>query len=87
MIFKVIILLGLVQLLYRIEKPFVCSGIYAGVTLVFAFMFGFNLVLIAIATLISFVLSSLYFWLLNYFKHGIAHWVILIIGLPIGWFA
>lgn len=84
MIFKIIFLVGLIQLLYKSEKPFLCSGIYAGLIFVFSLALGSGLVAALITTVIGFVLASAYFWLLNEFSDGPLHWGILIGGLLIG---
>jgi hypothetical protein len=84
MIFKVIFLVALIQLLYKSGKPFLCSGIYAGLVFAFSLVFGAGVIGVLITTAISFVLASVYFWLLNEFSDGALHWAILIGGLLIG---
>jgi len=84
MIFKIIFLIGLIQLLYKSDKPFLCSGIYAGLIFVLSILLGVGLMGTLITTVIGFVLASVYFWLLREFSDGLLHWVILIGGLFIG---
>jgi len=84
MIFKIIFLVGLIQLLYKSEKPFLCSGIYAGLVLVLSLVLGAGVIGALITAVIGFVLASIYFWLLNEFSDGPLHWGILIGGLLIG---
>ncbi len=84
MIFKVIFLVLLIQLLYKSDKPFLCSGLYAGILFVFSLVFGAGFIGALITAAIGFVLASIYFWLLNEFSDGALHWGILIGGLLIG---
>lgn len=83
-LFKILILIGLLQLLYRTEKPFMCSGIYSGIIFFGSLLLGAGLTDTLVGTAIVFVLSSVYFWLLNEFKDGILHWGIMIGGMLIG---
>jgi len=84
MIFKVIFLVALIQLLYKTDKPILCSGIYAGLIFIFSLVFGAGFLGAVITTAIGFVLASIYFWLLSEFSDGSLHWGILIGGLLIG---
>lgn len=84
MIFKILLLVGLLQLLYRTENPFLCSGIYGVAALLLGFMFGGQIVSVLIMSLIAFGLATAYFWLLNEYRDGAAHWGIMIGGLVIG---
>lgn len=84
MILKLIFLFALVQLLYKTEKPFLCSGVYTGIVFFIGVMTGVGLVNMAIVAGILFTLASIYFWLLNEFKEGLAHWGIMLGGLVIG---
>ena len=85
MIFKILILAGLIRLLIATEQPFLCSGLYAGGVLVLGLIFGVPFVTMLIAATISFALASLYFWLLVRFEgSGPIWWLILIFGLVIG---
>jgi hypothetical protein len=86
MIFQILLLIGLTRLLSVTDKPLLCSGIYTGVSIIFA-LFGepisFFSLLIGLG--IVFALSSLYFWLLNYFAENLfLYFVVLIGGLFIG---
>ena len=83
MIFKILLIVGLVKLLIETDQPFVCSGIYAIAAFVLGVVFGSPVLAVAIASAIAFALASLYFWLLSKFPDGILWWVILIVGLPI----
>ena len=84
MIFKIVFLVGLIQLLYKSEKPFLCSGIYAGLVLILSLALGAGVIGALITAVIGFVLASIYFWLLNEFSDGPLHWGILVGGLLIG---
>lgn len=82
---KVIILIGLIKLLVETNKPFLCAIIYAAITLIFSMCFSAAIIPVLIATGIGFVLSLIYFWLLNYFVDSLLiFWVILVLGLLIG---
>lgn len=83
-IFKILVLIALIQLLNRTDKPFLCSGIYAFFVLSVNLIFEAPLQIALISAAIAFALASVYFWLLNYFKHGWAYWAILIGGILIG---
>ena len=82
--FKVIILVALIQLLYRTEKTFLCSGIYSCVLFLFSLIFGLDFLYAILNAVFGFIFSSIYFWLLDYFSEGPKHWMIMIFGLLIG---
>jgi len=84
LVFKLLALFALIQVLYNTENPFMCSGIYASIILVFSLLFGDGFLGAIFVTGISFALASLYFWLLNEFKDGTLHWGIMVGGLLIG---
>lgn len=85
---KIIIIASLIKLLIATDKPLLCSGLYTCV--VFALnsisvMGGRSSVLVLlVATFISFLLSTLYFFLLSRFSEGILFWIIAIAGIFIG---
>jgi hypothetical protein len=58
-----LILFGLIWLLVRTEKPFLCSGIYAGAHMFFSLLLEVPWWLIVLLGIIAFGLASLYFWL------------------------
>ena len=69
MILKFILLGALVRLLLLTQKPFLCSGIYAGITLLFSLIGGnVKFLPLLLTVVIVFVLSSIYFWLLHRFE-------------------
>ena len=81
---KVFLLVGLVKLLIETNQPFVCSGIYAVVSLLSGLLAGHPLLVVLIAAAVAFVLASGYFWLLDKLEEsGGIWWVVLILGLPI----
>jgi hypothetical protein len=75
-----LILYGLVLLLVRTEKPFLCSGIYTGVHIFFSILLGANLLSILVLGAIAFLLASLYFWLLSRIQTGHPLWWIVLVG-------
>jgi hypothetical protein len=85
---KIIIIAALIKLLIVTDKPLLCAALYTSV--VFALntvsvMGGrCSLFALLVATVISFVLSTLYFFLLSRFSEGILFWVIAIVGIFIG---
>jgi hypothetical protein len=84
-IIKFIVLAALIRLLIETDKPLLCSGIYAGVALVFGLAFGHSLPAVLISVGIGFVLASIYFWLLNRLDTGsVVWWLVAIIGIVIG---
>ena len=84
MIFKVIILVGLLKLLIVTERPILCAGVYSGLRLILGLVFGEELIPDLIASAITFGLALLYFWLLNRFQGSSIFWLVLIVGLSIG---
>jgi hypothetical protein len=83
MIFRILILVALIRLLIETNKPFLCSGIYAGFVTVFALIIGRGIGAV-VAGLLAFFLSSAYFWLLDRFEDTILFWIVMIAGLLIG---
>lgn len=84
MIVKILLLLGLLQLLRVTGKPIYCSIIYALFILIFSLLIGNPLIHALLITAISFALSTVYFYLLHMFSESIFYWPILIVGLLIG---
>ena len=83
MIYKVIILVALTQFLIMTNKPLLCSGLYAGIIAVVGLLTQNPVATIAMVTVINFVVTFIYFWLLNRFHSGIIWWLIMIPGLAI----
>lgn len=85
MVVKVLILAALIRLLLATENPFLCSGIYAAVGLVFALITGATFVAAIIGAAISLVFATIYFWLLNRFelRTGL-FWAIAALGIFLG---
>jgi hypothetical protein len=84
MIVKILLLLGLLQLLRVTGKPIYCSGIYAGFILIFGLFLGNPFLNVLLFAAIGFVLSTIYFYLLHMFSDSWFYWLILIVGLLIG---
>ena len=83
MIIKIFMLVALIKLLMVMDKPMVCAGIYTGVRLLFALLFGNPFLPVLIGSVIVFGLSLLYFWLLSRFQDSGVFWIVLILGLAI----
>ncbi|MBK1789567.1 hypothetical protein [Persicirhabdus sediminis] len=66
------------------DKPLWCSGIYAGIALLFGLLFGASALAAFIGAAISFVLASIYFCLLYKFDEGAPFWIICVAGALIG---
>lgn len=82
---KFIVLAALIRLLIASDQPFLCSGIYAAGAFFLGLAFGHQFVAVLIGTSISFLLASLYFWLLSRTDGApTAWWVIAIAGILIG---
>ncbi len=77
---QILLLVGLVKLLIETEKPFVCSGIYAGAHLLFGMLLSAETSAVIVGTLISFGLASLYFWLLQRSEAGSGMWWAWLVG-------
>ena len=84
MIVKIILLLGLLQLLRVTGKPFYCSGIYAGIIFIFGLLTGNPFIAVLFSIAIGFALSTVYFYLLHMFSESGFYWLILIVGFLIG---
>ena len=83
-VIKVFVLACLLKLLMSTDKPFLCSGVYAGGVFILGLSFKGPFLGVLLFSGIAFALSSLYFWLLHRFDEGIMWWVIMIGGLAIG---
>lgn len=81
MIVKIILLLGLLQLLKVTGKPIYCSGIYAGFIIIFGLFSGNPFITVLLSTTIGFTLSTVYFYLLHMLGESGFYWLILIVGL------
>ncbi len=85
MIIKCILLAALIRLLIATDKPLLCSGLYAGVGLVFGLAFGGRIPAVLISVGIGFVLASVYFWVLNRLDSGsVVWWLVAVLGIAIG---
>ena len=85
MIIKVLLLTALVRLLIVTNKPFLCSGLYAGARFIFALMYGAGFLAAIIGAAISFALASIWFWLLDRFEDRTAiFWGIAALGILLG---
>lgn len=85
MIYKFFLLAVLIRLLLATDKPFLCSGLYAGVALIFGLAFDGQVFPALVTFGIQFALASLYFWWLNRLDTGsIMWWVVAVLGIPIG---
>lgn len=85
LILKIFMLIALIKILLATDKPFLCAGLYTGVIFVLGLAFGNPIEVMLIAAVISFVLASVYFWLLSRFEDsGFVWWLILIAGLLLG---
>lgn len=81
MIFKILIMVSLLRLLDVTNKPFLCSGIYASIVLLFGIILGDPIIEVLLLTAIALAIASLYFWLLTRFNDGLAYWGIMLGGL------
>lgn len=84
LIFKIFVLVALIQILNRTDRPFLCAGIYATILLPINLMLETPLHIALISAGIAFALASLYFWLLNYFKYGWQYWLTFVGGILVG---
>jgi hypothetical protein len=76
----ILILVGLIMLVERTERPFLCSGIYAGLHLFFSLLLGVPWLTMLILGAVAFGLASVYFWLLSRIEPGHTIWWIVVIG-------
>ena len=91
-IFKLILICSLVKLLINTDEKLTCASIYTIGLLILQVVFGalvgteFTtqlIITIAIGTVIRFIGSYIYFWLLSRFDSGILFWIICILGIPL----
>lgn len=71
----------MVRLLVIYDKPFLCSGIYTVSVCLLGLAFVGPVPKVFLSAALAFVLSSIYFWLLDYFSEGIFWWLILPCGI------
>jgi len=86
-IIKIVLLIGLVKLLEATDKPLVCATVYTVAVgfLGIALSYGnLNLGAVAISLGIAFILSFIYFWLLQKTEGSIFWWIIMLGGFFIG---
>ena len=82
---KIALLVVLTRILSVTKKPFLCSGIYTGIIVLFSILYSLPILGTLLVAAIVMATSSLYFWLLNRFSDNLpAYWTILIVGLAIG---
>ena len=85
MVYKFLLLAALIRFLIMTEKPLLCSILYTLSALIINLVFGVPFSVLLLPILLTFALSTLYFWLLQRFNEsGIIWWIILIVGFFIG---
>ncbi len=80
---KVALIVILVRLLISTDKPLLCSVFYTIAIAAVDFLFQYSTKLLLVSVGASFVISFLYFWLLNKFHSGILYWLIFLLGIPL----
>jgi len=83
-IFKILVLIGLIKLLQSTESPLLCAGIYAVVAAIFTGLTTTDFSKVLLIALIGFLLSLLYFWLLQRTRHSWIWWLVAMGGVLIG---
>lgn len=78
---ELLLLVALMQLLLKTEKPGLCTVVYSLAMFLSSLIFGASLADSAIYTAISAVLAFIWFWLLDRTRYTFGYWVILVIGL------
>ena len=85
MVVNVALLAALTRVLLATGNPHLCAGIYASLGLIFAFCSGAHPGAALLATAITFVLATIYFWLLHrYEERTFLFWVIFASGIFLG---
>ncbi|MGE6568628.1 hypothetical protein ACQKE9_08795 [Shewanella vesiculosa] len=82
--FKILLLIGLMQLLLKTESPGLCAGIYAAIVFFFSLIVDVGFIDVIIGTAVSGVLAFIYFWLLDRFRDTFTFWIIFVVGLVLG---
>jgi hypothetical protein len=80
LIFRIVILLGLVRLLIVSGKPLWCSSIYAALVVGGGLFFSGSIMNSLVEGGIAFALATCYFWLLRRFDNSFIWWGIFILG-------
>jgi len=81
MLWKLLIIIGLVRVLALTHKPFLCSGIYTALASIFIALSDRPVHHSFILIVVVFALSSLYFWLLDWLEgRRIVWWIVFILG-------
>ena len=83
MLIRIFLIIALIKLLIDTEKPLLCAGIYGAASFVLG-LWGLPAEMAAIRGAIGFGLSFVYFWLLDKFEESGFFWVIMIVGIVIG---
>ena len=82
MIIKIIVIAALVRLLIVSESPILCASIYTVIVFALSLISGAALIPVFVASIITFALVFLYFYLLNRFDTGSAiWWIIAVVGV------
>lgn len=87
MIFKILILLGLIKLLDVTDSPLTCATVYvvaAGLIRLALSTGSVNGTTLALGLTISFLSAFVYFWLLQKTEGSIFWWLIMLSGFFIG---
>ncbi|RPA51307.1 hypothetical protein EGC79_09325 [Shewanella vesiculosa] len=82
--FKILLLIGLMQLLLKTESPGLCASIYAAIVFIFSLIVDVGFIDVIIGTAVSGVLAFIYFWLLDRFRDTFTFWIIFVVGLVLG---
>ena len=84
-LFKFLLLFGLIRLLMETENPYLCAGIYMAVKILISIFFGHSIDTIFFNAIISGALATLYFWVLDRtMGMGSIFCVIAVVGVIIG---
>lgn len=81
---NIILLAALIKVLQVTDNPILCAGIYAVFIFFIALFNSQTFGAIIITSIVAFLSAWLYFWLLSKLEGSFLWWIVLIVGLLIG---
>ncbi len=80
-LFRLVMLIMLVQVLIHTSKPLFCAGLYTLISFLIAWISTQVFWVAALIALGTFMLSWVYFWLLERFDESLFFWPIMLAGM------
>ena len=80
MILDIIFFIACVKLLDYTGRPFFCAGIYTGLTIISALLFGSGFPELAVGAVIAMSCFSLFFWLLDRYEDSFGVYCLVLVA-------